>query len=106
MLDKQLCVLILGGVICIRVHDQLSVWQVLCQDECVDRCDDGVANSVNDKRWMSNVLQGGVTTACRYRSPFFDRGKLCLGRPLRYGKVAVLRARFEPLDVVASCRLT
>ena len=91
--------LILGSVTRIGVHNQLSIRQVLRQNERVDRRNHNIFIAVNDKRRMCDVLQGGVTTGCWYGSPFSDRGKLCHGRVPGHRKVTILLARRR----VASC---
>ena len=63
MLQENPRVLILSAVTRIGVDDQLSVGQALGQDERVDGRHDNVFVAVNNERWMSDALQGGVTTA-------------------------------------------
>src|SRR3984957_3856276 len=64
----------------IRVHDQLSVWQMLRQNESVDRYHYDVFVAVNNECRKGDAFQGGITSGRWYRSPLPDRGKLGDGR--------------------------
>src|SRR5262249_4451670 len=79
--------------------------QMLRQDERVDRRNHNIFIAVNYECRMCNLLQGGVTTYCRYGSPFSDRGKLRHGRVPGHRKVTILLARGESLHVLTSSRL-
>ena len=50
MLQEDLCVLILSSVTRIGIHDQLSLWQVLREEERIDGCHDNIFIAVNDER--------------------------------------------------------
>ena len=52
MLEKDLGVLRLRSVAGIRIHHELGIWQVLRQQEGVDRHDNDVFTPVHDQvRW-------------------------------------------------------
>src|ERR1700722_5558860 len=73
---EVLGILRICSVVRIRVHDELSVWQMPRQNESVDRCHDDVFVAVNNERRMCDAFQGGVTSDRWYCSPLPDRGKL------------------------------
>src|SRR6202041_3149178 len=81
----------------IRVHDELSIWQMLRQNESVDRCHYDVFVAVNNERRMRDAFQGGVPSGYWYRSPLPDRGNLGDSRVLRHRKVKIIFARLESL---------
>ena len=56
MLQERLCMLILGSVTRVGVHDELRIRQVLHQDECVDRPNHTIFSAVNDQRRMGDVF--------------------------------------------------
>src|SRR5580700_4274474 len=89
----------------IRVHDELSVWQMLRQNESVDRNHYDVFVALNNERRMCDAFQGGVTSGGWYRSPLPDRGKLGNGRVPRHRKITITFARLESLDVFAPSSL-
>src|SRR5271155_2263158 len=80
LLQERFSVLIERSMTCIRVHNELSVWQMLLENESVDRCHYDVFVAVNNERGMCDAFQGGVTSGGWYRSPLPDRGKLGDGR--------------------------
>src|ERR1700722_9150843 len=89
----------------IRVHDELSVWQMLLQNESVHRYHYDVFVAVNNERRMCDAFQGGVTSSTRYRSPLPERGNLGDGRVPRYRKITIIFARLESLQVFVSSSL-
>src|ERR1700746_1899595 len=94
--------LIVSPVTRIGVYDELSIRQVLRQDERVDRRNYDILIAVNDKRWMCDVLQRRIAITWRYDPPFPDRGKLRPGRLPGHRKVTILLARLESLHVLPS----
>src|SRR5580692_3254418 len=105
MFQEVLGILRICSVVRIRVHDELSVWQMLRQNESVDRCHYDVFVAVNNERRMGDAFQGGVTSGGWYRSPLPDRGKLGNGRVPGHGKITIIFARLESLHVFASSSL-
>ena len=105
MLQECSRVLILGSMTRIGIHNQLCVWQVLGQDQRIDRRNDNVFIPVNDQCWLRDVFQCGVTACFWDGSPFSDGGKLRDGRVPRHRAVPIFLARFEPVNVLATSRL-
>src|ERR1700722_8583927 len=103
--QEVLGILRICSVARVRVHDELSVWQMLCQYESVDRCHYDVFVAVNNERRMCDAFQGGVTSSRWYRSPLPDRGKLGDGRVPSHRKVEIIFARLESLYVFVSSSL-
>src|SRR5580698_257983 len=103
--QEVLGILRICSVVRIRVHNELSVWQMLSQNESVDRCHYDVFVAVNNERRMCDAFQGVVTSGGWYRSPLPDRGKLRNGRFPRHRKITITFARLESLDVFASSSL-
>ena len=97
--------LILGAMARIGIHDYLSVGQMLDQDKRIDWRDDNILVAMNDKSAMRDVLQGGVSAACWYGTPFSNGGKLRHGRVSRYRTVTIFSAGFESLHILATCPL-
>jgi hypothetical protein len=87
--------LIVSPVTRIGVYDELSIRQVLRQDERVDRRNYDILIAVNDKRWMCDVLQRRITITWRYDPPFPDRVKLRHGRVPGHRKIPIPLARVE-----------
>src|SRR6516225_10227117 len=97
--------LILGSVTRIGVHDELSIWEVLREDESVYRRNNNILVAVHYECWTRNVLQRGITPGCRNRSPFSDRGKLGHRRAPGHREVAILLAGIKPFHVGSPSRL-
>src|SRR5277367_5941820 len=106
LLQERFSVLIERSMTCIRVHDELSIWQMLRQNESVDRCHYDVFVAVNNERRMCDAFQGGVPSGYWYRSPLPDRGNLGDSRVLRHRKVKIIFARLESLQEIVSSSLT
>src|SRR5262244_157012 len=81
------------------------MWQVLRQNERIDRRNHNILTAVNDKGRMGDVLQRGIAVGWRYHPPFPDRGKLCYSRVPGHRKVTILLARLESLQILPSSRL-
>src|SRR5271170_3669085 len=105
LLQERFSVLIERSMTCIRVHDELSVWQMLRQNESIDRCHYDVFVAVNNERWMCDAFQRGVASGGWYRSPLPDRGKLGDGRVPGHRKIKIIFTRLESLHVFAFQRL-
>src|SRR5277367_1720532 len=103
--QEVLGILRICSVASIRVHDELSVWQMLRQNESVDRCHYDVFVAVNNQCRMCDAFQGGVTSGRWDRSPLPDRGNLRDGRVPRHRKIRIIFARLESLHVFASSSL-
>ena len=55
VLEESVCVLGLRCMAGVRIHDELSVWNVLYHDERVDRRDDDVLGPMYDERGVLNL---------------------------------------------------
>jgi hypothetical protein len=60
MLEKDFRVLRLRSVAGIRIHHELRIWQVLGQEEGVDRDDDDVFIPTHNQRPLPNPSQHSV----------------------------------------------
>src|SRR5271155_1366738 len=105
LLQERFSVLIERSMTCIRVHNELSVWQMLRQNESVDRCHYDVFVAVNNERRMCDACQGGVTSGGWYSAPLPERGNLGDGRVPGHRKITISFARLDSLHVFASSSL-
>ena len=63
MLEKDFRMLRLRSVADIRIHHELGVWQVLGQEEGVDRADDEVFAPMHDQGSLVDPRQSRVTVS-------------------------------------------
>ena len=72
MLEKDFGVLGLGSVAGIRIHHELGIWQVLGQQEGVDREDDDVFAPMHNQGSLVDTRQHSVAVCRRNGAPFAD----------------------------------
>jgi len=76
MLEKDFGVLRLGSVAGIRIHHELGIWQVLRQQEGINREDDNVFAPMHNQGSLVNPRQHSVAVSRRNGAPFADRLQL------------------------------
>jgi hypothetical protein len=99
MLKEDFRMLGLRAVARIGAHDELSIWEMLGEEERVDRQDDDVLVSMDRQRRMMDLAQHRKTVLLGDDAPFPDGRQLSDGRRLRHRCVAINDAELEPLDI-------
>ena len=74
----------------IRVHDELSIGEMLSEKERIDRHDDDVLAPMHNQRRMVDLAQHRKTVRLGDHAPLADSSHLGEGRLLRHRGVAVL----------------
>src|ERR1700733_7252320 len=96
--QEVLGILRIGSVARIRVHDELSIWEMLSKKERIDRRDDDVLAPMHNQRRMVDLAQHRKAVRLGDHAPLADSGGLGEGRLLRHQGVAVLDTKLRPLN--------
>ena len=88
MADEEIGILVRRSMVGVGIDDQLSVREVLLQDERVDRIDDQVFVAVHNQRRLLDGLEI-VVGALALDAPFRDRLSLPRADPLVHLGIAV-----------------
>src|SRR6267143_5210015 len=78
-IQKVLGILRICAVVRIRVHDELSIGEMLSEKECIDRYDDDVLAPMHNQRRMVDLTQHRKTVRLGDHAPLADSSELSAG---------------------------
>src|SRR6202171_5295043 len=83
----------------VRIHHELGVWQVLCQDEGVNWRDDDVLVPMHDQGGLADPVQHRIAVRRGNGAPLADCLHLGTCRLLGDRRIAVRGANFQPFNI-------
>src|SRR6202042_921377 len=96
--QEVLGILRIGSVSRIRVHDELSIREMLSEKEGIDRHDDDVLAPMHNQRRMVDFAQHRKAVRLGDHAPLADSSELGEGRLLRHRGVAVFDTKLRSLN--------